>query len=128
MNIIYSRKDLMNMSDQLYQKERKSDLITCSRSLISLKKEMENILDEHLVKITKDIQKLKEVNETKRVYNSDLQYFDWGGYEYTPHKEYDFLESKLKESVDRYDELIDLIVENNNELNEYLKSIKSDKL
>lgn len=128
MNIIHSKRGLVNKSNQSSIEERTSDLITCSVSLISKQKELENILDEHLVKITKDIQKLKEVNETKRVYNSDLKYFDWGGYEDTPNEEYDFLESKLKESVTRYDELIDLIVENNTELNEYLKSIKSDKL
>ena len=89
---------------------------------------MENIIDEHLVKITKDIERLKEVNETKSDYNSYLEYFDWGGYEDTPHEEYDFLESKLKESVDRYNELIDVMVKNNTELNNYHKSMKSDKL
>lgn len=116
MNIIHFRRDLVNKSNQLLIEERESDLITCSDSLISFQKEMEINLDEFLVRITKDIERLKEINESKRVYNSYLEYFDWGGYEDNPQEEYDFLESKLRETVLSYDKQINLLI---NELDEF---------
>ena len=126
--MIHSKRKLVNKSNILYREERESDIVTCSGSLISLQKRMWNIVDEHLVKITKDIERLKEVNETKRDYNSYLEYFDWGGYEDNPQEEYDFLESKLRETIESYHEQINLLIKTSQELTIHLNSIKSQNL
>lgn len=124
MNTQITKGELVNNSNQLSIEERESDLVTCSRSLISLQKEMENIIDDHLVKITKDIERLKEVNKTKSDYNSYLEYFDWGGYEDNPQEEYNFLESKLRETVLSYDKQINLLI---NELDEFKRFLTTSK-